>query len=46
MVSCKRDREGNPIGGANSQPVFDTRRYKVEFADGDITEFTANVIAE
>ena len=45
MIGHKRDPEGNPIGRANPQPVLDTRRYEVEFGDGEITELTANVIA-
>ena len=46
MVGIKRDPEGSQIGRANSQPVFDTRRYEVDFGDGDITKLTANLIAE
>jgi hypothetical protein len=42
----KRDRNGNPIGLANSNPILDTRSYVVHFDDGDQTELTANMIAE
>jgi hypothetical protein len=42
----KRDADGNPIGKANSNPLLDTRLYEVEFPDGDIREYAANVIAE
>ena len=42
----KRDRDGNPIGLANSNPILDTRSYVVHFNDGDETELTANMIAE
>ena len=46
MISRKRDPEGNSIGGANANPVLDTRRYEVEFGDGEITELNTNMIAE
>jgi Reverse transcriptase (RNA-dependent DNA polymerase) len=46
VTGRKRDSEGNPIGTASTQPVLDTRVYTVEFPDGDIGEYAANVIAE
>jgi hypothetical protein len=46
VVRRKRDREGNPSGRANANPVLDTRTYEVEFDDGDVSELTANTIAE
>jgi hypothetical protein len=42
----KRDADGNPIGKANSNPLLDTRLYNVQFSDGNIKEYAANVIAE
>jgi hypothetical protein len=45
-VRRKRDREGNPSGRANANPVLDTRTYEVEFDGGDVSELTANTIAE
>ncbi len=42
----KRDRDGNPVGLANSNPILDTRTYIIDFDDGDQTELTANLIAE
>jgi len=42
----KRDRNGNPVGLANSNPILDTRVYIIDFDDGDQTELTANLIAE
>jgi hypothetical protein len=42
----KRDFDGNPIGKANYNPLLDTRLYDIEFPDGDIQEYAANVIAE
>jgi hypothetical protein len=41
-----RDDDGLPIGESHSNPMFDTRKYVVEFSDGEVTEYTANIIAE
>ena len=41
-----RDSEGDLFGNRNSNPILDTRSYEVEFPDGDVAEFTANVITE
>jgi hypothetical protein len=46
VTACKRDREGNPFGHANDNPILDPRSYIVNFDDGDQTELTANMIAE
>ena len=46
VIRRKRDAEGNPIGRENNNPILDTRQYEVQFADGEVTELTANVIAE
>ncbi len=42
----KRDRDGNLMGTKNQNPILDTRRYEVEFPNGEVAEFSANVIAE
>jgi hypothetical protein len=42
----KRDRDDNPVGLANSNPILDTRSYIVNFDDGNQTELTANLITE
>ncbi len=42
----KRDADGNPKGRANSNPIIDTHEYTVTFDDGDVTNLTANLIAE
>ena len=42
----KRDRDGNPQGTRNHNPILDTRTYEVEFPDGDVAEYTANIIAQ
>ena len=46
VTERKHDHEGNVIGRYNANPILDTREYKVKFEDGDVTELTANVIAE
>ena len=40
------DRGGIPIGVANSNPMLDSRIYEVEYSDGSLEAFTANIIAE
>ena len=42
----KCDSDGNLQGTANSNPIMDTRIYEVIFPDGEVAEYTANVIAE
>ena len=37
---------GDPIGRAHANPFFDTREYEVEFTDGTMEQYAANVIAE
>ena len=46
VTAVKRDRDGNLIGLANSNPILDTRFYIVHFNDGDKTQLTANMMAE
>lgn len=47
VIGRKRDDEGNPIGRRSEKGHFadDDRVYLVEFADGEVTELTANTIA-
>jgi hypothetical protein len=42
----KHDVHGNPIGVANQNPILDTCIYEVQFTNGHVEEYTANVIAE
>jgi hypothetical protein len=46
VTARKRDADGNPKGRANSKPILDSREYTVTFDDGDVTNLTANLIAE
>ena len=36
----------NPIGKANKNPILDTRSYEVQFEDGEVSTYQANMIAE
>jgi hypothetical protein len=42
----KWDKDGNPIGLANANPILNTREYMFTFNDGDETVMSANLIAE
>ena len=46
VTSRKRDVDGNLKGTANDNPILDTHEYVVTFGDGDVTDLTANLIAE
>ena len=46
VVKRSRGLDGEPIRHANSNPLFDTREYDVEFTDGTVEKYAANVIAE
>jgi len=46
VIGRKRDARGNPIENANTNPIIDSRVYRIEFDDADVCELTANVIAE
>ena len=38
--------DGEPIGQAHTNPLFDTREYEIEFTDGLHEKYMANIIAE
>jgi len=40
------NQDGTKKGQAHRNPMFDTRAYLVEMADGSVNEYTANIIAE
>ena len=46
VIRRKKNAGGDLIGRSNTNPILDTREYEVEFANGEVTELTANVIAE
>lgn len=46
IIGHKRDSNGNLIGTYDPNPVLNTRVYLAAFLDGQITEYSANSIAE
>jgi hypothetical protein len=46
VISRKRDADGNLVGHRHHNPILDTREYEVEFPDGAVDTFMANLIAE
>jgi hypothetical protein len=40
------DEIGNPTGKSNPNPILDKREYEVEFDDGTVFEYAANVISD
>ncbi len=46
VTSQKRDKDGNPFGMANANPILDTHEYTFTFDDGDETVLNAYLIAE
>ena len=48
VKTCKRDANGNLVKNRKgySNPLLDTSLCKVEFPDGNIRKYAANVIAE
>jgi hypothetical protein len=46
VIKCAKGIGGEPVGRAHANPFFDMREYEVEFTDGTIEQYAANVIAE
>jgi hypothetical protein len=46
VTPCKRGKDGNPIGLANTNPILNTCMYPFIFDNGDETIMNANLIAE
>ncbi|MEL6803326.1 MAG: hypothetical protein AAFO91_05990, partial [Bacteroidota bacterium] len=46
VTKRKRGDDGRLIGARNENPIADTRIYEVEFTDGSVAEYSANVVAE
>ncbi len=45
MLGQSTDLEGNPVGEYDSNPMLNTRVYDVMFPDGDVQQYSANIIA-
>jgi hypothetical protein len=46
ITSRKRDKNGNPVGLANMNPILNMHEYTFTFYDGDETILNANLIVE
>jgi hypothetical protein len=46
VVKRARDDNDNPVGKRHNNPILDTREYEVQFSDGSIDTYSANLIAE
>lgn len=40
------DKDGNPVGNYNKDPLLNTRVYEVLFPDGNVGQYSGNLIAE
>ena len=45
-VAQSHDVNGNMMGRAHANLIFNTKMYQVEFAGGKVTELTTNIITE
>ena len=45
VVGQKKYTYGNPFGDRNSNPLLDYSVYTVEFNDGTLHEYAANIVA-
>jgi len=47
MIKRQRDADGDLVGKSNDNPILvDTAVYEVEFPNGEVEAYTANIIAE
>ena len=46
VIRPATEPDGTKKGMAHRNPLFDTRAYLVEFKDGSVAEYTADIIAE
>ena len=46
VIGRSKDKDGNIVGTYDNNPHLNTMVYDVEFPDGEIREYSANVIAE
>lgn len=40
-----KDREGNPVERYHDKPILDTRVYEVQFPEGRMATYTANILS-
>ena len=46
VIRRARDSGGQLVGKSHNNPIFDTSVYEVEFEDGSVEKYNANIIAE
>jgi hypothetical protein len=46
VINLKHDSEGNHVGVEHNNPVLDTRIYEVQFPDGQVEEYMANMFGK
>ena len=46
VIGPFKDNDGNFFGSYDYNPVLNTMVYDVEFTDGAVREYSANIIAE
>jgi hypothetical protein len=46
VIACKKDCDGNPVGRLNVNPILDSCVLEVQFNNGVVKEFAANIIAK
>jgi hypothetical protein len=46
VIKRKHDADDNPMGKRHTNPILDTRKYDIQFPDGSIGMFDANIIAK
>ena len=46
VIKRMRGLDGEPIGRAHANPLFDTREYEIEFTDSTNEKHQANIISE
>ena len=46
VIECTKDLNGETVGKYNDNPLLNSVLYDVEFPDGEIKEYSANVISK
>ena len=46
VIGRKRDADGELIGNSHPNPILDTGLYEIQFDDGRVDTYSANIIAE
>ena len=46
VIGRKRDAGDNLIGVGHTNPIFNIRLYQVQFPEGQVKEYSANIIAQ